>query len=673
MKYRLTVLALLIAVTVTAHPTPAFSSADFQDLTHWSNTFQQQHHYRIILPVDYETSGKRYPVVYYFHGHSSRYCAEPYGDGQQVSLPAMIDYVKSHDVIAVRWDGYVEKSYSSFYSGSPYDIQPESGEMDFGPYFLELVAHIDSTFRTVADRQHRGTCGLSMGGFMSLYLAGRYPDVIGSASSYNPGHEFWVGAPGTRVLYFLKDHVRNNYHQKIRLIRNSGDYISQYHLGLNEVYSRTPEVDYCFRQEEYHRHWVNGLAETLDFHLDAFADKSLADSPRSFDHDNAWPRFSLWGWSVEVGNKKAGYVCLRYAQFGYLRVFTRAWAPDGPAVEGQSLTITTPDMYGNAKTYRIMDYSHRDRSVKFYELRSSRDGRLTFTLDGSGHDISVLNGQEARAPVLLPLSQDEEPVVFPDRTLHLPLRFINTCGVTVHGLRFSLASEYPTASLEGGEVEIDSLAPGQVIDLSERFSQRFVSTSGEMAHCRLNVHVTWKGWYGQDYRVDVRVLPSPLAGPDSVLVLDGRKLSLPVFRQKGNQGGGSVYQRTVEEGRGNGNGIAEPGEEVTVWVRTPQGLDPLDKGTWHRAKVFCSDSAVTVCGDIAESKELEWTSVQDHTSRLRVSPTAAPGSQIELALKNESYCYYWQPDYRYGKELLLQAFQFHRNHCTRLMLQIGGR
>ncbi len=63
MKYRLTVLALLIAVTVTARPAPASSSADFQDLTHWSNTFQQQRHYRIILPVDYETSGKRYPVV----------------------------------------------------------------------------------------------------------------------------------------------------------------------------------------------------------------------------------------------------------------------------------------------------------------------------------------------------------------------------------------------------------------------------------------------------------------------------------------------------------------------------------------------------------------------------------------------------------------------------------
>lgn len=661
--------SVLVSLSLSA----ASSSADFQDCTHWSETFKQWRHYRIILPSDYETSGKRYPVVYYFHGHSSRYSGEPYGDvGQQVSLPDMIDYVKKHDVIAVRWDGYVEKNYSSFYSGSPYDIQSQSGEMDFGPYFLELAAHIDSTFRTISDRQHRATCGLSMGGFMSLYLAGRYPDFIGSASSYNPGHEFWVGPPEARVLYFLKDHIRNNGSQKIRLIRASGDYISQYHMELNDVYSRTPEIDYSFRQEEYHRHWVNGLAETLDFHMQAFSDNLLADIPVSFDHDNAWPHFSVWGYQVQVNGKKPAYVCLRGVQHGYMRVFTRAWAPDGPPVEGKAILITTPEAYGNGKLYRVMDYSHRDGSVKYYDLRSSERGSLAFTLDGSGHDIAVLNGQEARAPMLLPFGLDEEPVVFPDQVTHLPLRFLNTCDMTVRDLRFSLSSEYPTVSLEGGEVVVDSMAPGEVIDLSGRFSQRFVSGSGDLAHCRLNLHVTWKGWYGQDYRIDVRVLPTPLTEPDSLIVFDGRKLSLPVFRQRGNQGGGSAYEAAVEEGRGDGDGVAEPGEEVTIWVRTPQGLDPLDKNTWHRTKVLSCGEGVTVAGDIAQAKEREWTSSQDHTSSLLISRSCPAGSRIELALKNESYSFFWQPDHRYGKELLRQAFQLHRNHLHRVMLVIGG-
>ena len=651
---------------------PLSAVQDFHDRTHWSDTFKQWRHYRIILPQDYDTSGKHYPVVYYFHGHSSRYTGEPYGDGLQVSLPEMIDYVKKHDIIAVRWDGYVEDNYGTFYGGSPYDIQQEKGGMDFGKYFLELTAHVDSAYRTVSDRQHRGVCGLSMGGFMSLYLAGRYPDIIGSASSYNPGHEFFVGPSGARVQYMLKNHVSNNGSQKVRLIRASGDYISQYHIELNEIYSRTPEVDYQYRQEEYHRHWVTGLAETLDFHLQAFADKSLNDIPRSFDHDDPFPEFSLWDWNVQVRNKKPGYVCLRDVQHGFLRVFTRAWDPDGPPVGEQEIRITTPDHYGNGKLYRIMDYSHRDGTVSYREVRSSERGSLTFTVDGSGHDLAVLNGQESRAPILLPVGNGDAPVVYPDRETHLPLRFINSNDVVVRGLSFSLGSDYPTVQIDGATVVVDSLLPGQVIDLSDRFTQRFVSTSGTFQHCRLNLHVGYMGWYGQG-------LPGRCPGAAhsadgagfNVLVLDGREVTLPVFRQRGNQGGGFIYQKTIREGKGNGNGVADPGEEVTLWVRTSQGLDPLDKHTWHRTRVYSDDSRVAIKADIAQPKELEWTSVNDHTSLVLIAPDTPSGASIPLVLKNESYSYVWEPDRRFGEELLYQARQFHSDHIHRLDLYVG--
>ena len=139
--------------------------ADFYDKAHYSVTFDELRHYRIILPRDYETSGKHYPVIYYFHGHSGRYKGEQYGNGQ-VFLPEMIEFVHRNDVIVVRWDGYVEEDYDGFYGGTPYDIQGKGWGKDFGPYFLELVEHIDSTFRTLEGRRYRATCGLSMGGYM---------------------------------------------------------------------------------------------------------------------------------------------------------------------------------------------------------------------------------------------------------------------------------------------------------------------------------------------------------------------------------------------------------------------------------------------------------------------------------------------------------------------------
>jgi enterochelin esterase-like enzyme len=63
-----------------------------------------------------------------------------------------------------------------------------------------LVEHIDHAYRTLTDRRHRAISGLSMGGFMSLYLSARYPHLIGSASSFNPGPEFFTGERGRRVL-----------------------------------------------------------------------------------------------------------------------------------------------------------------------------------------------------------------------------------------------------------------------------------------------------------------------------------------------------------------------------------------------------------------------------------------------------------------------------------------
>jgi hypothetical protein len=155
------------------------------------------------------------------------------------------------------------------------------------------------------------------------------------------------------------------------------------------------------------------------------------------------------------------------------------------------------------------------------------------------------------------------------------------------------------------------------------------------------------------------------------VVLDGRSAEFDIFRQGGNQGGGFIRKRTIVEGEGNGNGITEPGEEVTIWVRTAQGLDPLDKNTWHRTKVFTCDPYITVTKDIAQSKELEWTSVKDHTSAVKIAKNCPSGHTARLYLKNESYSYVWKPDYRYGEQLLYQAFQFHRNHIHSYELGVG--
>ena len=56
----------------------------------------------------------------------------------------MADWVSKHDAIVVCVDGYVASDYTGFYGGSPWDLMESGGDHDFGPYFLELLNHIDA-------------------------------------------------------------------------------------------------------------------------------------------------------------------------------------------------------------------------------------------------------------------------------------------------------------------------------------------------------------------------------------------------------------------------------------------------------------------------------------------------------------------------------------------------
>jgi S-formylglutathione hydrolase FrmB len=70
---------------------------------------------------------------------------------------------------------------------------------------LDLVAHIDSTYRTLADRGHRGIGGFSMGGIGSMFLLLRHPDIYSSVTSLSGVYTLsdWTSDP--LFLGYAKD------------------------------------------------------------------------------------------------------------------------------------------------------------------------------------------------------------------------------------------------------------------------------------------------------------------------------------------------------------------------------------------------------------------------------------------------------------------------------------
>jgi poly(3-hydroxybutyrate) depolymerase len=662
-------IAPAVFVLVALSVIPALARPAYLDGTFASEVFGASRDYRIFLPPRYDSSEAQYPVIYYFHGHSDRYTLEHYDNGQD-TVPKIAKFVANNDVIVVAIDGYVKEHYEGFYGGTPWDIGEEGGRYDIGQYFQEAVKHIDSNYRTLSSRQYRATSGLSMGGYLSFYLSARYPELIGSMSAFNPGPEFFTGPAGSRILWRPKDHVSCHDHSMVRLVRASGDYISQYHEETKNAYARAHGVDFEFRQDEYHRHWATSIDETFLFHKRAFANDALSAPPVRFSYASAYRDFKAWGYNVQLDRDVKGLVYLTDVQTNGFQITTRAWAPDGPRVDS-TISITTHQQYEPLKEYKVSDLSLVTGNTEWRTVTADAARRITFTTDGQGHLIGI-NGPKLSSPQLklLPLTAGDVLRVRPDEPVELPLRIHNPSDAPVRNIEVALSSEYPAVEVLGEKARIPSIEPGGVAGIGG-LKVRFSAGRERFARSRIDVTLTADDQGRQTVTIDVLVIPSKLPSPDDIEILDGRTAAFSVFRQKGNQGGGEPIERLVTEGTGNGDGVLQPGEEATIWVRIPQGLDPQDKNNWHRTKVYSESPWIVEAQDIQEQKQREWTGAKDRTSLVRMVKDTPVGSVMPLILDNESWSFHYTPDMRYGSEPLYQAFQRHKHHLHEIDFTLG--
>jgi putative tributyrin esterase len=128
--------------------------------------------YNIVLPAEYESSNERYPVLYLLHGLTQNYTA--WG-----GLGAPVYAGLYEDLIIVMPDG----------GNSWYVNYTESGggqRNNWADHIVQdVVGHVDGHYRTLARREGRAIAGLSMGGYGSLTLGLRNPEMfisIGSTS-----------------------------------------------------------------------------------------------------------------------------------------------------------------------------------------------------------------------------------------------------------------------------------------------------------------------------------------------------------------------------------------------------------------------------------------------------------------------------------------------------------
>ena len=147
----------------------------------------------IYLPDDWQTSGKRYPVLYMFDGHNVFFDEDAtYGKSWGMG-EYMVRTDKQLIIVAVECNHGFNKRLEEY---SPLNFEfPDTKVNGRGKEYMDwlvgtLKPYIDAHYPTLPEREHTSIAGSSMGGLMSLYGVCAYNHVFQRAACISPS--FWV-------------------------------------------------------------------------------------------------------------------------------------------------------------------------------------------------------------------------------------------------------------------------------------------------------------------------------------------------------------------------------------------------------------------------------------------------------------------------------------------------
>ena len=128
--------------------------------------------YCVALPADYASSAKRYPVLYYFHGMFEDERSWSERGGKEV-LDGMLAKGDIGSFLVAMPD-----------AGKTFYVNSFDGKDRYEDFFTqEFIPYIDQHYRTITRRDDRGLFGVSMGGFGSLHIGLRHPELFSAVSA----------------------------------------------------------------------------------------------------------------------------------------------------------------------------------------------------------------------------------------------------------------------------------------------------------------------------------------------------------------------------------------------------------------------------------------------------------------------------------------------------------
>ena len=184
--------AHLTLTAAATTPAPVGLAGRIERQSYMSRTTGGEEVYRIYLPPGYDQTDRRYPVLYLLHGW-------PYDDAHWDSLGA--------DEVADA--GIVNGTLSPFIIVMPRGSETmytrtSGGEYSFeAQVIIDLIPHVDATYRTWVKREGRAIGGISRGGVWALEIAFYHADTFATVSANSPAISLNLAPPRYDPFYLL--------------------------------------------------------------------------------------------------------------------------------------------------------------------------------------------------------------------------------------------------------------------------------------------------------------------------------------------------------------------------------------------------------------------------------------------------------------------------------------
>jgi len=546
------------------------------DSRHYSQVFGEMRNFRIFLPAAYfDNPGSKFPVIYYYHGWSQRYFGSTSSfdrdEGESNNGDNIAAFVSTHDVIVVKADGYNRKPQEEYYL-RPYNISPVETYRQFPLYFPELVNYIDANYKTIPDRNHRAISGLSMGGFMTYWIAGKYPDLVSAAGNFCGSAEFVVGPETFPVEYRHIDMAGNYAGVNVRLNYGNRDFIRCYHRDLNRIWPHIMDnYEYSIYDAE---HTTCGLGEMFEFIMNTFGNPPA--KPEKWGHIDVYPEFSVWDYLVSSDRNLSGFTILENVEKNGFRCSVREFLPDGELIPSVSLSVTTAPVYDKDQDFIINDIDRKTLKSSSVKIRSDSQGRLKIEMNGSLHDIGISKSPDSPYLCIASTEITNMPWAVAGKEANVNIKLLNKGSGEAAGVKATLYATRNNTRIMKNTSDFGIIAVNEIRGGSVPFSFIVSPDTIEVAKFRITIldgnNREWTDYFELPVKKDLPVTKN-------FEIADGRLFTVA-------QAGTDSVKTML--GTGNGDGSANPGESVVLLIK--------DKGRYWRTELMTADKFINAAG-----------------------------------------------------------------------------